>query len=140
MKRDVEITESVKKPLETYAATTLRISKTGRDEAKDLKTFRDAYGVYVAATDVSINLLKQAWNAQTKQEMEALRAKARANTTQNAGLKMEATILALNELLTTVKEVGKDKNDEGRLAAANALVTLVVGTAIAIAVGCSWGG
>jgi methyl-accepting chemotaxis protein len=135
MKRDVEITESVKKPLETYASTTLRISKTGRDEAKDLKTFRDAYGVYVAATDVSVNLLKQAWNAQTKQEMEALRAKARANTTQNAGLKMEATILALNELLTTVKEVGKDKNDEGRLAAANALVTLVVGTAIAIAVG-----
>ena len=43
MKRDVEITESVKKPLETYAATTLRISKTGRDEAKDLKKFRDAY-------------------------------------------------------------------------------------------------
>ncbi|MEO8045804.1 MAG: methyl-accepting chemotaxis protein [Nitrospirota bacterium] len=135
MKRDVEITESVKKPLETYAATTLRISKTGRDEAKDLKTFRDAYAGYIAATDVSVNLLKQAWNAQTKLELEALRAKARANTTQNAGLKMEATILALNELLTTVKEVGKDKNDEGRLAAANALVTLVVGTSIAIAIG-----
>src|SRR6185295_11295127 len=40
--RDAEITESVKKPLEAYAATTLRISQTGRDEAKDLKTFRDA--------------------------------------------------------------------------------------------------
>jgi hypothetical protein len=91
MKRDVEITESVKKPLETYAATTLRISKTGRDEAKDLKTFRDAYAVYIAATDVSVSLLKQAWNAQTKQEMEALRAKARTKATQNSGLKMEAT-------------------------------------------------
>ena len=32
-----------KKPLEAYAATVLRISKTGRDEAKDLQKFRDAY-------------------------------------------------------------------------------------------------
>ena len=135
MKRDVEITESVKKPLETYAATTLRISKTGRDEAKDLKKFHDAYEAYVAATDISAGLLKQAWNAQTKQETEALRAKARTNTIQNAGLKMEATILALNELLITVKEVAKDKNDEGSAVAANALVTLAIGTVISIVAG-----
>ena len=45
--RDAEITESVKKPLEAYAATILRVSKTGRDEAKDLQKFRDTYAAYV---------------------------------------------------------------------------------------------
>ncbi len=133
--RDAEITESVKKPLEAYAATVLRVSKTGRDEAKDLKKFRDTYAVYVAATDILYETIKEAWNAQTKPEMEALRAKARTITTQNAGPKMEATILALNELITTVKEVAKDMNDEGRATVANALLTLAVGTATAIAIG-----
>ena len=42
---------------------------------------------------------------------------------------MEATIVALNELITTVKEVAKDMNDEGKATAAKALFTLVVGTA-----------
>ena len=135
VKRDTEITESVKKPLEAYAATVLRVSKTGRDEAKDLQKFRDAYAVYVAASDISVETLRRAWNARTKPEMEALHAKARTNTTQNAGLKMEATIAALNELVTTVKEVAKDMNDEGRAVAAKALLTLAVVTAPAIAFG-----
>ena len=133
--RDTEITESVKKPLEAYAATVLRISKTGRDEAKDLKKFRDTYAVYVAASDSLYETLKESWNAQTKPEREALRAKAHAISTQNAGPKMEATIQALNELIATVKEVAKDMNDEGRATAASALLTLAIGTATVIVIG-----
>ncbi len=133
--RDAEVTESVKKPLEAYAATVLRISKTGRDEAKDLQKFRDAYAAYVAATDISVEFLKDGWNTQAKPERETLHAKARVNATKNAGPKMEATIAALNELVTTVKEVAKDMNDEGRAAVTNALITLAVGTASAIAFG-----
>ncbi|MEO5954591.1 MAG: methyl-accepting chemotaxis protein [Nitrospiraceae bacterium] len=135
VKRDAEITNSVKKPLEAYAATVLRVSKTGRDEAKDLQKFRDAYAVYVTASDLVNETLKQSWNAQAKAEMEALRAKARTISIQSSGPKMEATIIALNELIATVKEVAKDMNDEGRAAAANALFTLALGTAIAIGVG-----
>jgi len=133
--RDAEITEAVKKPLEAYAATVLRISKSGRNEAKDLQTFRDAYAGYVASADMSIETLKRAWAAPTKPEMDALQAKARTNAVQHAGPKMEATITALNELLITVKEVAKDMNEEGRAAAATALRILAIGTAGVIAVG-----
>ena len=133
--RDAEITESVKKPLEAYAATTLRISKTGRDEAKDLQKFRDLYAAYVIATDRAYEILKQSWDAQTKPEREALRAKARAITTQEAGPKMEAAIVALNEVITSVREVAKDMNAEGRATAENALFALTVGTAMAIVIG-----
>ena len=133
--RDAEITESVKKPLDAYAATILRVSKTGRDEAKDLQKFRDTYAAYVTATDNVYETLKQSWNAQTKPEMEALHAKARTISTQNAGSKMEATIVALNELIATVKEVAKDMNAEGRATAGNALFTLALGTVVAIVIG-----
>ena len=135
LSRDAEITESVKNPLEAYAANTLRISKTGRDEAKDLQKFRDIYASYVIATDSAYEILKQSWRAQTKVEREALRDKARAISIQNAGPKMEAAIVALNELISTVKEVAKDMNEEGRATAANALFTLAVGTAVAIVIG-----
>ena len=133
--RDAEITESVKKPLEAYAATVLRVSKTGRDETKDLQKFRDAYALYVASSDSMYDTLKQSWNAPAKVDMEALRAKARTMTIQNSGPKMEATIAALNELITTVKDVAKDMNAEGRETAANALFTLAVGTAVTIVIG-----
>jgi methyl-accepting chemotaxis protein len=130
--RDAEITESVKKPLEAYAATVLRVSKTGRDEARDLQKFRDAYARYVTTSDSLYETLRQAWRAQTKAEMDSLRAKAYTITTQQAGPAMETTIVALSELIMTVKDVAKDMNDDGRAAAANALFTLAIGTGVAV--------
>jgi methyl-accepting chemotaxis protein len=133
--RDAEITESVQKPLAAYAATVLRVSKSGRNETKDLQTFRDVYAQYVAASDLSYETLKRAWAAPTTAEMAALQAKARTMVLQNSGPKMEATIVALNELLTTVKAVAQDMNEEGTTAAATALRFLALGTAGGIAAG-----
>ena len=133
--RDAEITDSVKKPLEAYAATVLRISKAGRDEAKDLQKFRDAYAAYVEADNLLYETLKQSWKAPTKSEMEALRAKARSISIKNVGPKMEATILALNELVGTVKDVAKDMNDAGTGTVTSTMFTLTVGTAVVIVIG-----
>ena len=133
--RDAEITEAVQKPLAAYAATVLRVSRSGRNETKDLQTFRDAYAAYVAASEMSLETLKRAWASPTKQEMEALQAKARTNAVQQAGPKMEVTIVALNELLTTVKAVAQDMNEEGTAAAAAARRILAIGTAGGIAAG-----
>ena len=60
--------------------------------------------VYIETDNLLFETIKQSWNAPTKSEMEALRAKARTISTQNVGPKMEATIIALNELLATVKD------------------------------------
>ena len=133
--RDGEITESVKKPLEAYAATVLRISKSGRDEAKDLQKFREAYAAYVESTNLLYETIQQSWNAPTNAEMEALRAKARTISIKNAGPKMETTILALNELVATVKEVAKDMNDAGTATVTSTMLTLTVGTTAVILLG-----
>ncbi|THJ12731.1 MAG: HAMP domain-containing protein, partial [Nitrospira sp. CG24C] len=133
--RDGEITESVKKPLEAYAATVLRISKSGRDEAKDLQKFREAYAAYVESTNLLYETIQQSWNAPTNAEMEALRTKARTISIKNAGPKMETTILALNELVATVKEVAKDMNDAGTATVTSTMLTLTVGTTAVILLG-----
>ena len=133
--RDGEITESVNKPLEAYAATVLRISKSGRDEAKDLKKFRDTYAGYVESSNLVYETLKQSWNAPTKSETEALRAKARSISVKNAGPKMEATIIALNELVATVKEVAKDVNDAGSATVTSTLLVLALGTLAVVIIG-----
>ena len=133
--RDGEITESVKKPLEAYAATVLRISKAGRDEAKDLQKFRDAYAAYAETDSLLYDTLKQSWKAPTKSEMEALRAKARIISIKNVGPKMEATIIALNELVATVKDVAKDMNDAGTGTVTSTMFTLTVGTTVVIFLG-----
>jgi methyl-accepting chemotaxis protein len=137
--RDAEITESAKKPLAAYAATVLRISKSGRDEAKDLQKFRDAYAAYVEASNQLYETLQQAWHAPTNAEMETLRAKARTLSIKNAGPKMEATILALNELVATVKEVAKDMNDAGSATVTSTVLTLMVGATAVILLGIGMG-
>jgi methyl-accepting chemotaxis protein len=123
------------KSLEAYAATTLRVSTSGRDEAKDLQTLREAITAYFPAAELSMSLAGDIWQAQSKQAADVIREKAKANATQNAGPKLIATINALDQLLETVSAVAKDMNDEGRVAVANALLTLAVGTVAAIAIG-----
>ena len=133
--RDGEVSKAVQQALAAYAATVLRISKSGRNETTDLHTFRDAYAAYVAASDLSYETMKRAWAAQTKAEKEALQAKARTNALQNAGPKMEATITALNELLTTVKAVAQDMNEDGKAAADTARRILAIGTVGGVVMG-----
>ena len=124
------------KSLEAYAATTLRVSRSGRDEAKDLQTLREAIAAYYPAAELSMSLTSDVWQAPSKQAADAIREKAKANAMmQNAGPKLIATMNAFDQLLGTVSAVAKDMNEDGRTAAANALFTLAVGTATAIAIG-----
>ena len=127
--------ETILKALEAYAAANHRVSTSGRDEAKDLQTFRDALAAYFPAAELSLSFAGDVWKAQSKQEADAIREKSKANVTQNAGPKLILSMNALDQLLVTVSAVAKDMNEAGKTAAANALLALSVGTAAAIAFG-----
>ncbi|MEC4889535.1 MAG: methyl-accepting chemotaxis protein [Nitrospira sp.] len=129
------IKEAMLKSLGDYAATVLRVSKSGRDEAKDLKTLREKLDSYLESASEVLVMDAQARQAKTPAEAAQLTEKAKVFNTQQVLLKLMATNAALDELLKTVQDVAKDMNDDGRAAAANALVTLAAGTALAIAVG-----
>ena len=129
------VKESMVASLGAYAATVLRVSKSGRDESKDLKVFREALDRYLAVTDEVLALAAQTWQAKTPAEAAQFTEKAKAMASKQGLQNMIAANNALDELLKTVQDVAKDMNEDGRASAASALVTLAIGTVTAIVIG-----
>ncbi|TKB59095.1 MAG: HAMP domain-containing protein [Nitrospira sp.] len=129
------IKEAMLTSLGAYAATVLRVSKSGRDEAKDLKAFREALDAYFPVSEEVLGLAAQSWQVRTSAEAAQLSEKAKVYNSKQALPKFMAANNALDELLKTVQEVAKDMNEDGRTTVANALMTLVVGTVTAIVIG-----
>ena len=125
--------------LDAYAATTLRVSKARRDEARDLQKLREAMAEYFPAAEQTMQMTDEAIKAPSRERAEASLAKARANAIQNAGPKALNAMGALDELVETVKDVAKDMNEDGKASGVKALLILAVGILVASVVGISFG-
>jgi len=112
--------ERIHKPLAAYAATVLRVSKSGRDERRDLDTFRKALEEYFVAAELTMSLAKNGWDGAGKEDVALWRERAKVNAVTNAGPKLNAAMKAMDELLDTVTEVAKDMNEEGKATGASA--------------------
>jgi len=130
--RQPAIRKTINDALEAYAASGLMVSKTGRDETKDLQSFRKAVDGYFEAADLTTSFSVQAWDAKTDEERQALKEKARLNTLENSGPKLDLAINACDELLITCREIAKDLNDDGEKAATASLWTTGGGTGTSI--------
>jgi hypothetical protein len=99
--------------VDRYAAASLRVSRSGRSEEKDIQAVRESLDQYFHAASKTIQLLNQEWNATSPSERAELRRKAEIHAADNAGPKIIQISLALDRLLETVAEVAKDMRDEG---------------------------
>lgn len=99
--------------VDRYAAASLRVSRSGRSEEKDIQAVRESLDQYFHAASKTIQLLNQEWNATSPAERAELRRKAEIHAADNAGPKVIQVSLALDRLLETVAEVAKDMRDEG---------------------------
>ncbi len=131
--------EGLTKSLDAYAATVLRLSRSGRDEARDLRSVREALAQYFPAAETTMALIREAVAATSKEKAEAAIAKAKVNAAQNAGPKLLVVMVAIEELVETVREVAKDMNEDGTTAGFNALAILAVGICAATVIGLSFG-
>jgi len=118
--------------LDAYAATTLRVSATGRDEKKDLTAFRAAVDAYVGTADATMALLARAAEATDPAEAGTLREQARTLAFGDSAKQLDGAVDAYKELLATVTEVAKDMNDAGEATAAQSYWTMIGGTAFAV--------
>jgi hypothetical protein len=117
----------IERVMDRYAATSLRVSNSGRSEQKDLQAVRDSLADYFAAAQKTLVLLRQVWEAGTPQEAEQFRHQAELHASDNAGTKLVQVSLALDQLLETVADVAKDMREEGTLLIRIASVALIVG-------------
>jgi hypothetical protein len=99
--------------VDRYAAASLRVSRSGRSEEKDIQAVRESLDQYFHAASQTIQLLNQEWNASSPAERAELRRRAEIHAADNAGPKVIQVSLALDRLLETVAEVAKDMRDEG---------------------------
>ena len=99
--------------VDRYAAASLRVSRSGRSEEKDIQAVRESLDQYFHAASQTIQLLNQEWNASSPAERAELRRRAEIHAADNAGPKVIQVSLALDRLLETVTEVAKDMRDEG---------------------------
>lgn len=120
-KKDFErITESlpalrarIQHAVDQYAAASLRVSRSGRSEEKDIRAVRDSLEQYFSTASKTIQLLTQEWAATSPQQAAELRRTAELHAADNAGPKMIQVSLALDRLLETVADVAKDMRDDG---------------------------
>ena len=99
--------------VDRYAAASLRVSRSGRSEEKDIQAVRESLDQYFHVASKTIQLLNQEWHATSPAERAELRRKAEIHAADNAGPKIIQVSLALDRLLETVSEVAKDMRDEG---------------------------
>jgi hypothetical protein len=99
--------------VDRYAAASLRVSRSGRSEEKDIQAVRESLDQYFHAASQTIQLLNQEWNVSSPAERADLRRRAEIHAADNAGPKVIQVSLALDRLLETVAEVAKDMRDEG---------------------------
>ncbi len=99
--------------IDRYAAASLRVSRSGRSEPRDLQAVRDSLDQYFSAASLTIQLLTQEWNAPSAKEAAEFRRKAEIHAADNSGPKMIQVSLALDRLIETVADVAKDMRDEG---------------------------
>jgi hypothetical protein len=110
-----------------YAATSLKVSSSGRSEQKDLQAVRDSLKEYFAAAQQTQALLGQVWTAGTPKEAEEFRHQGQLNAADNAGAKLVRVSLTLDRLLETVADVAKDMREEGTLLIRLASMALLIG-------------
>lgn len=99
--------------VERFSSADLRVSHGGRSESQDIQAVRVSLEAYFSAADQTLRLLRQVWRAGSPQEAAELRSQAERHAADNAGAKLVEVTLALDRLLETVADVGKDLRVEG---------------------------
>jgi chemoreceptor-like protein with four helix bundle sensory module len=113
--------------VDRYAAASLRVSRSGRSEPRDLQIVRDSLEAYFSEASKTLSLLVQVWGARSSEHAAALRHQAEVHAANIAGPKMIQLSLALDRLLDTVTEVAEDMRDEGSKTTKRVSFLLTVG-------------
>jgi hypothetical protein len=116
-----------------FAAAGLRVSHGGHSESRDVQAVRGSLDAYFSAADQTLRLLRQVWRAASPEGAAELRNQAEQHAADNAGVKLFETTLALDRLLETVADVGKDFHGEGMGVVRITSMALLIGSFLAAA-------
>ncbi len=123
-------------PLQTFAEGQLGTSRSGRDEAKDLQALREALNAYFTAAEGAMSAYHDSFASSLSDDQQVMmRNLGSLALSVEVGRKYNAATLGVRELLATVQEVAKDRNEIGQAVAANRTRVMIGGAVVAIVLG-----
>ncbi len=127
----------IDKVVNNYKSTTLRLSRSGRDEAKDLTLFEPALKKYFQDADGALSAMADSFdrNVLSPAQAEQMRALGILALTVNLTPSFENAIKRHNEQVTAIEAVAKDLNDDAQAMASNGTLILAAGGLVAVALG-----
>lgn len=126
------IRDRIDKALASYSATTLRVSKSGRNETEDLKKFKIALEDYFKNEAGIRSTLADAFALPDPDMQMQMRNLAGTSIRTDGAQKLNAASDKFDELLKTVGEVAKDLHEDGVSAAQSSKKVLLVGLLVSL--------
>jgi methyl-accepting chemotaxis protein len=126
------IRESMDKAVADYGSRALRVSKSGRSEAEDLKKFKASLEDYFKTGAGIRGTLTDAFALPDPDMQQQMRNLAVTAARTDGAQKLNAASDKFDELLKTVGEVAKDLHEDGVSAAQSSKKVLLVGLILAL--------
>jgi twitching motility protein PilJ len=127
----------IEKAVNNYKSTNLRVSRSGRDEMKDLTLFEPALKKYFQEADGALSAMADSFDRNTLSPVQAeqMRALGVLALTVNLTPSFDNAVKRHNEQVNSIEAVAKDLNDDAQSLAASGTFILVAGGVVAVALG-----
>lgn len=127
----------IEKALANYKGTTLRASRSGRDENRDIALFEPALKKYFQDADGALSAMADSFdrNILSSGQAEQMRALGVLALTVNLTPSFENAVKRHNEQVLSLEAVAKDLNEDAQTLATTGTFILVVGGLVAVSLG-----
>jgi twitching motility protein PilJ len=133
--------QEVEKLIIAYEGTILRVSSTGRDEAKDLVELKAALENFFGQAEAGISALAESFESKSLSASQAQQMHDLGQQALTVGIApaYNQIIYRHGEQIKDLEAVAKDLNDESTQLARQGILTLIVGGTVAVLLGLSIG-
>ncbi|MFI5247106.1 MAG: methyl-accepting chemotaxis protein [Nitrospirales bacterium] len=124
-----------------YEAKTLRVSSSGREEAKDLAALKSALATFFQQADAGVAAIAESFESKTLTAGQAqqMRELGQLALTVSIAPAFDAVSSRHAEQIKTMQEVAKDLSNDAAKLAWNGTLALVIGGMVAVLLGVSIG-
>ncbi len=135
-KRLAPYREKVNQVITDYSATFLRVSRSGRDETKDLEILKPAIERYFKEAEGALSALADSFGKNlTPAQAENMRDLGVLALRVNLQQPFDHVLARHHEQVMDLHEVAKDLNEDAQALAFNGTIIVIIGGLIAVALG-----
>lgn len=129
--------QSIMKNVSDYEVTAVRVSRSGRDETKDLSLLKPSLAAYFQESEAALSAFIDSFDTRqmTAEQGKEMRGLGVLALTTNLTPTFEKLIGRHGEQVATMRDVAKDLNDDSQGLARNGTLLLLLGGAVAVALG-----